>query len=50
MIVSIFTCPTEGCIYNINPVRTTDAINPVMCGACFAYADAVKTDEEINHG
>ena len=50
MIVSIFTCPTEECIYNINPVRIVDTTNPVMCGACFAYADAVETDEEINYG
>jgi hypothetical protein len=50
MIISIFTCPTEGCIYNLEPARITDAINPVMCGACFAYANAVETEEEINYG
>lgn len=45
-MIWIFTCSTVGCIYNLNPVRTVDAINPVMCGACFCYTDAVETDEQ----
>jgi|LakMenEpi03Aug12_release.lakeMendotaPanAssembly.Ray.scaffolds.fasta_scaffold534567_2 hypothetical protein len=44
-MIWIFTCSTDGCIYNVNPVRTIDPTNPVMCGACFCYTDAVETDE-----
>ena len=44
-MIWIFTCSTEGCIYNLNPVRMIDPTNPVMCGACFCYTDALKTDE-----
>lgn len=44
-MIWIFTCSTEGCFYNENPVNMIDPTNPVMCGACFAYTDAVETDE-----
>lgn len=44
-MIWIFTCSTEGCVYNLEPVNMCDPINPVMCGACFAYTDAVATDE-----
>jgi hypothetical protein len=44
-MIWIFTCSTEGCIYNVNPVRMVEPTNPVMCGACFCYSDAVETDE-----
>jgi hypothetical protein len=45
-MIWIFTCLTDGCIYNLNPVRMVDPTNPVMCGACFCYANAVQTDEQ----
>jgi hypothetical protein len=44
-MIWIFTCSTVGCFYNENPARMIDPENPVMCGACFAYTDAVETDE-----
>lgn len=44
-MIWIFTCSTLGCFYNENPVNMVDPTNPVMCGACFAYTDAVETDE-----
>jgi len=44
-MIWIFTCSTVGCFYNENPARMVDPTNPVMCGACFAYTDAVETDE-----
>jgi hypothetical protein len=47
MMISIFTCATKDCIYNLNPVRMVDPTNPVMCGACFCYGNAVTTDEEL---
>jgi hypothetical protein len=44
-MIWIFTCPTEGCENNINPVYLVDPTNPVLCGLCHAYGDAVETDE-----
>ena len=44
-MIWIFTCPTEGCENNINPVYMVDIVNPVMCGLCKAYGDAVETNE-----
>ena len=44
-MIWIFTCTTDGCNYKENPVRMSDPINPVMCGACFSHSNAVKTDE-----
>ena len=44
-MIWIFTCSTEGCIYNLEPVNMCDPSNPVMCGACFADTDAVETDK-----
>ena len=43
-MIWIFTCSTEGCIYNLNPVYLSDPTNPVLCGACYCYTDAVETD------
>ena len=44
-MIWIFTCSIGGCFYNENPVNMVDPSNPVMCGACFAYTDAVETDQ-----
>jgi hypothetical protein len=44
-MIWIFTCPTQGCENNINPVYMVEVINPVMCGLCKAYGDAIETDE-----
>ena len=44
-MIWIFTCSTEGCIYNLNPVNLIDPTNPVECGACFCFTDAVETDQ-----
>ena len=41
-MIWIFTCPTEGCENNLNPVYLEDAINPVLCGSCRITADAVE--------
>lgn len=43
-MISKFTCATVDCIYNLEPVNLCDPSNPVMCGACFAYTDAVETN------
>jgi hypothetical protein len=45
MMISIFKCQTKDCPYNLNAVRILDFTNPVMCGWCFCYSDAVQTDE-----
>ena len=45
-MIWIFTCPTEGCENNTNPVYLLDPINPVLCGGCHAYGVAIKTDQE----
>jgi hypothetical protein len=44
-MIWIFTCPTQGCENNINPVYLVDPINPVLCSLCHATGDAVETDE-----
>jgi hypothetical protein len=44
-MIWIFTCSTAGCSQNETPVRIAYALNPVMCGECFCYTDAVQTDE-----
>ena len=44
-MIWIFTCPTEGCENNINPVYLVDPTNPVLCSLCYVYGDAVETDE-----
>lgn len=44
-MIWIFTCPTEGCENNINPVYLQDPTNPVLCSLCGAYADAVPEPE-----
>jgi hypothetical protein len=44
-MIWIFTCPTLGCENNINPVNLVDPTNPVECGLCHAFADAVETDQ-----
>jgi hypothetical protein len=44
-MIWLFTCTTEKCIHNENPVRMVDPINPVLCGACFKTNDAVQTEE-----
>ena len=44
-MIWIFTCATEGCINNTNPVYMADVINPVLCSICHTYTDAVLTDQ-----
>lgn len=44
-MIWIFTCIKTDCVYNLQPVRMVEPINPVMCGACFCYSNAVETDE-----
>ncbi len=44
-MIYLFTCSTEGCENNINPVNLSEPINPVLCGACSCYTDAVETNE-----
>lgn len=44
-MIWIFTCSTPDCVYNLEPVNMCDPSNPVMCGACFAYSEAVETDQ-----
>ena len=44
-MIWIFTCPTEGCENNINPVYLANPTNPVECSLCHAYGDAVETDQ-----
>lgn len=43
-MIYIFTCPTEGCENNLNPVYLQDVINPVLCSLCKVKADAVETE------
>jgi hypothetical protein len=47
MKIWLFTCETENCENKNNPVRLTDAINPVLCGGCGEFSDAVETAEEF---
>jgi hypothetical protein len=47
-MIWIFTCSTPDCENNLNPVYLEDAINPVLCGSCHTYGDAVETDEPLN--
>jgi hypothetical protein len=44
-MIWVFTCATVDCIHNLEPVNLCNPSNPVMCGACFAYTDAVETDK-----
>jgi len=44
-MIWIFTCPTQDCENNTNPVYLVDPTNPVLCSLCHAYGDAVETDE-----
>lgn len=44
-MIWIFTCPTEGCENNTNPVYLQNIINPVRCGSCYIYTDAVEVGE-----
>jgi hypothetical protein len=44
-MIWIFTCPTQGCQNNLNPVYLVDPTNPVLCSLCHAYGDAVETDQ-----
>jgi hypothetical protein len=46
-MISLYTCPTEGCPNFENPVYLFEAINPVLCGGCGAFADAVETDMQM---
>jgi hypothetical protein len=45
MMIWIFTCQTEGCENNINPVYMMDIINPVMCGLCHVFSYAVESED-----
>jgi hypothetical protein len=44
-MIWIFTCSTDGCENNSNPVYLVDPINPVLCSLCHVEADAVETDQ-----
>lgn len=44
-MIWIFTCSTQGCENNLNPVYLVDPTNPVLCSLCHAYGDAVETDQ-----
>jgi hypothetical protein len=44
-MICIFTCPTEGCENNINPVYLINSTNPVLCSLCHTTGDAVETEE-----
>lgn len=44
-MIHTFTCSTEGCENNINPVYLQDPTNPVLCSLCHAYGDAVPEPE-----
>jgi hypothetical protein len=44
-MIYVFTCPTEGCENNTNPVYLLDPTNPVLCSVCGAYGDAVELVE-----
>jgi hypothetical protein len=41
-MIWIFTCPTQGCENNLNPVYLVDPTNPVLCSLCHAYGDALE--------
>lgn len=45
MFIYLFTCKTKDCENKDNPVRLVEPTNPVLCGACGAFSNAVKTDE-----
>jgi hypothetical protein len=44
-MIYTFTCLTEGCENNINPVYLVEPTNPVLCSLCGATGNAVETDE-----
>ena len=44
-MIFLFTCSTNGCENNKNPVNLCDATNPVLCSICYVFTDAVVTDE-----
>jgi hypothetical protein len=44
-MIYIFTCSTDGCVYNLEPVNLCNPTTPVMCGACFCYSVPVERDE-----
>lgn len=46
-MIWIFKCQTPDCVYNLNEVRIANATNPVLCGACFCYSNAVETSEPV---
>lgn len=46
-MVWIFTCPTDDCENNINPVYLVDVVNPVLCSMCKITADAVEFSKEL---
>jgi len=41
-----FTCPTTGCENNETPVYLIDPTNPVECGLCHAFGDAVLMEPQ----
>lgn len=48
MKVWIFTCKNKECEQHKIDVRCVEITNPVMCGGCFEFADAIETKEEID--
>jgi predicted molibdopterin-dependent oxidoreductase YjgC len=46
-MIWIFTCLTTDCENNLNPVYLVDPTNPVLCGSCRKFSDAVETNETV---
>jgi hypothetical protein len=44
-MICIFTCPTNNCENNKNPVYLVNVTNPVLCSICHVKSDAVETDQ-----
>jgi hypothetical protein len=40
-----FTCNKETCSNKGEVIRLVNAINPVLCSACYTLSDAVVTEE-----
>ena len=40
-----FTCNNETCPNKGELIRLVNAINPVLCSACYTLSDAVVTEE-----
>ena len=47
-MIWIFTCPTDACENNLNPVYLANPTNPVECSLCHAFGNAIETDQPVN--